>query len=100
MVDTDVHDIANDSRLDLSCVPSTRHWTSRKRARTQVTAWRSNPNHRRRRDLPRHRLHGLADDLRCLHLPPDDPKATPGKLTAWHVHLSRTLRLHHRWNRW
>lgn len=104
MVDPNLYDFGDDTRMDLSCISPFSHWTScwhtfhacqrqhspRRQQSSRHHHWRVHP--------PGHRIHGLIHGLLCILVPPDDTKAAQGESETRHVYFSWTERVHYRGN--
>lgn len=94
MVDTDIHNWANDTDLDLPSLPDAHRRTARRGAKRKPGRKAIAADHYRWNGYPRSRLPSLIDGLLGLPLPTDVAKAPEGRRTPWHVRLCWTQRIH------
>lgn len=81
----DIHDRKHDPSLDLPCLSSSHHRTPRRSSSQGSAARPRHEYHRRRFHDPRHRLHGLSDDLCCFHIPAHDTEVARRKSSTRNV---------------
>ena len=89
-----LHNCANDTDLDISCVSPPHHWTSCRCPQPDGGTKKSIRYHSCRFYPTGYRLLGLNDDILCLHIPSYDSKAPARKHKTGHVCVGRTQRVH------